>query len=604
MIEDITPPVLNVRSRVHEYGGGACLVDGDTAYLVHFDDQRIYRIGPDAAPRPLTLEFPSPGVRYADLALDRPRNRLLCVCEDHRRTGQEPRNYLVAIPLGRDPGSRPDPGQVLVEGDDFYSNPRLSPDGTRLAWLSWSHPHMPWDETRLWVAELGADGRPRNRRLIAGGHGESVFQPRWSPAGVLHFVSDRSGWWNLYRRDSDSSRPLCPMEAEFGLPQWVFGMSTYAFTDTGRLACTYTRNGLWHLARIDPVDGRLDEADTPYSDFSDLAGGPDRVILRAASPAHPPAIVTYRPADGRLETLHRSTTDLPDRAYLSMPRPIDFPSRDGKGAHALYYPPTNPDCRAPQGELPPLLVRSHGGPTAAASSALNLGYQYWTSRGFAVVDVNYGGSTGYGRAYRARLDGQWGVVDVDDCVDAATWLVERGLADPQRCAIRGSSAGGYTTLAALTFRDRFQAGASWYGIGDLEALLRDTHKFESRYLDHLIGPYPKALDRYRARSPIHAVQQLACPVIFLQGADDKVVPPNQAEAMVAALRRRGLPVAYLLFPGEGHGFRQAANLQRALEAELAFYAKVFGFVPADDLPPLPMESDDKPDPAPPVTEPT
>jgi len=581
-LTDMTSAPFNARNRVHEYGGGAFAVAAGVVYFCHFADQRLYRVAQDGQARPLT---PEGACRYADGVVDRQRGRMVWVCEDHGAGKQEPVNTLVAIDVeGRSTS------QILVGGSDFYSSPRLSPDGSRLAWLSWNHPNMPWDGTALWVGEITPDGSVRDQQLVAGGAEEAVFQPEWSPDGVLHFVSDRTGWWNLYRWQADQVDPLCPMAAEFGLPQWIFGMSTYGFDSAARLVCTYAERGVWRLATLDCGTLRLTPLDLPYSDIGGVTAGDGRVVFMAASPAEALAIVEIDLATGRRNVLRRSTQSTIEAGYLSQAEAIEFPTAHGRTAFAFFYRPVNRDYQVPAGERPPLLVLSHGGPTAAASSALKPAIQYWTSRGIAVVDVNYGGSTGYGRAYRGRLDGQWGIVDVDDCVNAARYLVERGDVDGDRLIIRGGSAGGYTTLCALTFRDVFKAGASYYGIGDLEALARDTHKFEARYEDRLVGPYPQRRDLYRQRSPIHFTDRLSCPVIFFQGLDDKVVPPNQAEAMVAALRAKNLSVAYVPFEGEQHGFRRAETIKRALEAELYFYSRVFGFEAADPIEPVPIDN--------------
>jgi dipeptidyl aminopeptidase/acylaminoacyl peptidase len=579
--EDQPPAPFNVRTRVHEYGGGAYALDGATRYFANFADQRLHHQASAAAPRPLTPD----GYRYADLVVDRARERLIAVREDHTAPGQGPVNTLVAVPL-----EGGDPGRVLVSGNDFYSSPRLSPDGAQLAWLTWNHPNMPWDGTTLWVAPLGPDGALGPAERIAGGAEESIFQPEWSPDGTLFFVSDRSGWWNLYRRRADRVEPVCSRPAEFGLPQWVFRMSTYAFASAAQIVCAYIEQGTAHLATIDTATGALQPLDTPYTYIAEVRAAPGRAVVAAASPHETAAIVEIDLTTGRRTVLRRSIDFEIDPAYISVPRAVEFPTEDGLTAHAFYYPPTNPDFTGPPQERPPLLVKSHGGPTAATSAALNLAYQYWTSRGVAILDVNYGGSTGYGRAYRERLNGRWGIVDVDDCVNGARYLVERGDVDARRLWIDGGSAGGYTTLCALTFRDRFTAGASLFGVSDLEALATDTHKFESRYLDRLVGPYPERADLYRARSPIHFTERLSCPLILLQGLEDAIVPPSQAERMFAAVRAKGLPVAYLAFPGEQHGFRRAENIQRALEAELYFYARVFGFPLADPIPPVPIEN--------------
>jgi len=582
--EDITPAGFNVRTRVHEYGGGAYAVHDGSVYFSNFSDQRVYRHRPGAEPQPMT---PAGDLCYADAVVDIHRRRLVCVREDHRVPGAEPRNTLVGLALDA-PGD--DAGDVLASGDDFYASPRLSPDGRLLAWLSWRHPNMPWDGTRLWVAPVGEDGALGEPLRVAGSDDESVFEPQWAADGALHFVSDRTGWWNLYRWYDRRVEALCPMDAEFGLPQWVFGMSTYAFGQAGEILCAYTQDGRWHLASLAPGQARLTPIDVPYAAIQDVVAGPAGLVFTAGSPELSTAIVRLPPDPGPVQVLRRSSETALDGRLLSSPELMEFPTEGGRTAHALFYAPRNPGYRARPGERPPLLVQSHGGPTAAASSTLNLSIQFWTSRGFAVVDVNYGGSTGYGRAYRERLNGRWGIVDVDDCVNAARHLVRQGRVDTDRLAIRGSSAGGYTTLAALSFREVFKAGASRYGISELESLAADTHKFESRYLDRLIGPYPKDRETYRARSPIHHVDRLSAPVIFFQGLEDRVVPPSQAEKMVKALRGKGLPVAYVTFEGEQHGFRQAANIKRALEAELYFYSRIFGFEPSEDLEPVPIEN--------------
>ncbi|HLW60383.1 MAG TPA: S9 family peptidase [bacterium] len=580
--QDVVPPQFNARTRVHEYGGGAFLAAGGTVYFSHFGDHRLYRRAPGGAPEPLT---PPGQWRYADAIIDRPREGLVCVREDHTDPAREAVNTLVRIDL-----RRPSAGRVLVSGNDFYSNPRLSPDGSRLAWLTWRHPNMPWDGTELWTAEVRDDGGLGRSELIAGGERESIFQPEWSPDGVLHFVSDRTGWWNLYRWRGGQVEPLCGMAGEFGTAQWVFGMSTYGFDGPGRIICAHKARGMWHLGVLDAARGGLEAIEPSFSEVWSVRAGPGYVVLGAGSPSAATAILRIDLASRRTEVLRRSGEITVDPGYLSLAEPVEFPTEGGQTAHGFFYPPRNRDFAAPDGEKPPLLVRSHGGPTGAASATLDLGVQYWTSRGFAFLDVNYGGSTGYGRRYRERLNGEWGVVDVDDCVNGAREMVRRGLVDGTRLIIRGGSAGGYTTLCALAFRSVFKAGASHFGIGDLEVFVRDTHKFESRYLERLVGPYPEMRERYRERSPIHSVDRIACPMILFQGLDDKIVPPNQAELMVAALRAKGLPVAYLAFEGEQHGFRRAENIKRALDGELYFYSRVFRFSPADPIEPVPIEN--------------
>ena len=584
-IADVTPTGFNARSRVHEYGGAALLIDGDTLWFSNFSDQRLYQQTGLQQPRPLTG---GTTLRYADAVLDRSRQRLICVREDHTDTLHEPINSIVAIDL------RDGYETVLIAGHDFFAAPRLSPDGHTLAWLSWDHPNMPWDGTALWCAAVTPDGALADRRQVAGAVDDPIFQPCWSPDGVLHFISERSGWWNLYRLVGTAVEPLCPMEAEFGRPLWNLGVTTYGFTGSGEIVCTYARDGDWHLALLDPKSGALDEIDTPFRKISDLKVGTDFVVFIGGAPNHSDAVVRLDLVTRTSTVLKRAISLQIDPGFLSVPQAITFPTRsataDARFAHAFYYPPCNREYAAPDDDRPPLLVFNHGGPTSAASATLNLSIQFWTSRGFAVVDVNYGGSTGYGRAYRQRLNGNWGVVDVDDALAAAGFLVGRGDADVQRLAIRGGSAGGYTALAALTFHDYFRAGASYYGISDLETLARDCHKFESRYCDSLIGPYPERQDIYVARSPIHFTDRLSSPLILFQGMDDKVVPPAQAEMMFEAVRAKGLPVAYLQFAGEAHGFRRAENIRRALEAELYFYGRVFDFKPADAIAPVPIDN--------------
>jgi len=580
--EDVTPMPFNARTRAHEYGGGSFLVSRGTVYFVNFADQRLYRRQGEEAPQAITTGEKR---RYADAIHDLRRNRLLSVREDFGVGGHEPVNSIVTIRLD---GTGAE--EVLVSGSDFYSSPRLSPDGSRLAWLAWNHPNMPWDGTELWVAEVRADGSLGNAERVAGGPADSVIQPEWSPDGILHFISDRSGWWNLYRWRGGRTESLCPMAAEFGRPPWVFAMSTYGFDSPHRIVCTFVQGGRWRLAFLDTRSGRVEEIETPYTDVREVRVAPGHALLLAGSPTTPTSIVRLDLKGRGLEVLRRSS-DIPiEPGFLSVPEPVEFPTEGGRTAHAFFYAPRNPDHAAPAGELPPLLVRSHGGPTSATSTSLLWDIQYWTSRGFAVLDVNYGGSSDYGREYRQRLNGSWGVVDVDDCVNGARYLVAKGRVDGERLAIRGGSAGGYTTLCALTFRGVFRAGASYYGIGDLEALVRDTHKFEARYLDRLVGPYPERRDLYRERSPIHFTDRLSCPVIFFQGLEDPVVPPNQAEMMVAALRAKGLPVAYLAFAGEQHGFRRAETIRRCLEAELYFYSRVFGFELADPVEPVAIDN--------------
>jgi len=571
---EMNPPPFNARTRVHEYGGGAYKVNQGTVYFTNFVDQRLYETKPGSEPKPIT---PETELRYADLAFDNGRGRMFCVREDHRVKGREAVNTIASMGLGGEDL------KVVVSGNDFYSSPRISPDGLQLAWLTWNHPNMPWDGTELWVAKLDQSGSIEEPEMVAGGLEEAIMQPVWSPGSVLYFISDRSNWWNLYRWRGGEVEPVCQREAEFAVPNWAFAMSNYEFESERSLICSFTEKGTWSVARLNTEEGELEAIETPYTSVSDLHVSKGNAVFVGGSPREAPSIVKLDLSTHAIEVLKRSSDISVDQGYLSTPEPIEFPTEKGLTAHAIYYKPGNKDYTATPGDLPPLLVFTHGGPTGATSTTLSWGIQFWTSRGFAVVDVNYGGSTGYGKEYRERLKGQWGIVDIDDCVNAAKYLVDTGQVDEEKLAIRGGSAGGYTTINALTFRDLFKAGASYYGISDLRVFVGDTHKFESRYLDSLIGPYPEREDLYYSRSAINFLDQINAPMILFQGLEDRVVPPNQAELIVEALRRKGRSVAYIPFEGEQHGFRQAKNIKRSLEAELYFYSKIFGFEPADEI---------------------
>ena len=575
---DISPPGMNVRTRVHEYGGAPSLVARDLVVVSDFATGRLHRVAPDRSSRPLT---PERAWRFADLVLDAGRDRLLAVREDHSGEG-EALNSIVAIPLD---GSAD--VTVLVEGRTFYAAPRISPDGTRLAWVAWDHPNLPWDGTELWLAPLGPEGAGAGDR-IAGSASDWIAQPRWSREGVLHFVAEPTGWMNLQRWSDGRVEPVTDLDAEFAYADWQFGYRNYAFAADGLILAIGRSGGRDRLYR---VTGGAEPTviDLPYTELSALAVEGDRAVFLAAGPTEFSSVVLLDLRDGTHQAIRRSSPTRLEPDDLSVPESIQYPTTGGRTAYGLFYAPKNRSHEAPAAERPPLVVTSHGGPTAQASTGLNVAYQLFTSRGIAVLDVDYGGSTGYGRDYRKRLEGEWGVVDVDDCVAGARWLAERGDVDGDRLAVRGGSASGYTTLCALAFRDLFGAGISYFGIGDLLAFARETHKFESRYLDRLLGPLPEAEQVYRERSPNNHADQIRCPALILQGTEDRVVPLAEAERIVDALWERRIPHAYLTFEGEDHGFRQAPSLIRSFEAELSFLAQVFGFSPADTIEPVHVE---------------
>jgi dipeptidyl aminopeptidase/acylaminoacyl peptidase len=579
----VTPAGTNVRTRVHEYGGAPYVVVGDTVYYSEFTDQRLYALKAGGSAVPLT----PPGYRYADCialpASGTSVGSLICVRQDHTDPAQV-RNALVRLPL---PGGGA--GEVLYADSDFVAYPRLSPDGQRLAFISWNHPNMPWDATELKVAKL--DGQRMGAPVkVAGGPAESVLEPQWDTDGTLYFISDRSGYWNLYAQRSTGVQAVWPRAAEFANPLWSLGQANYALLGDGHAVLRFGEKGFDRLAVVDLRHGSARMLDLPYVDYGHLTRiDAGHVAVIASSVDAPPTIVRIEVKSGSVTTLHRAGPALLAPSAVSIAVPIDFPSAHGRMAHAFYYPPRNPAFQAPPGTLPPLLTLVHGGPTGQASAAYASRIQFWTSRGFAVVDVNYGGSSGYGRAYRQELNGNWGIVDVEDVIAAARYLGATGRADPARTVISGGSAGGYTVLAALSTSDVFRAGADYYGISDMTAIARDTHKFESRYLDSLIGPLPQAQSVYDSRSPLNHLDGFKVPLIVFQGADDPVVPPNQSALIVEALRARAVPVAYLLYPGESHGFRKSENIIRSLQSELSFYGQIFGFTPADQLPPLTIE---------------
>ncbi len=584
---DVTPSRFSVGTAVHEYGARGYTVDDGVVFFSNEHDNRLYRQRPGEKPTAIT---PEGDLRYAAMVVDRGRGRVIAVREDHTTSAEEAVNTIVSI----DAEGRVDAG-VLVSGNDFYATPRLSPDGRSLAWVSWDHPSMPWDGAELWVASFDAVGALGPATRVCGGMPEAAGQPEWAPDGMLYLLSDRSGWWNLYRWRGEEIEPVLPMEAEFAKTYWWIGMGAYGFESARHAICSYGRHGVWRLGRLDLEAGELEPIEVPYTamGWADLRVAPGRVVFGAGAPSMPNSMLELDLASGELTVLRTACELSLDPGYLSTPEAIEFPTENEKTAHAFFYPPTNRDFVAPAGEKPPLLVTVHGGPTGAATMELDLWTQYWTSRGLAVLDVNYGGSTGFGRDYRERLIGEWGVVDVDDSSNGARFLVSRGDVDGERLAITGGSAGGYTALAAMTFRDLFQAGASHFGVSDLEALLDGIHKFDTHSLVGLVGPYPLYRKRYEERSPINYVEQLTCPVIFFQGLDDTIVPADQSQMMFDVLRKRGIPTAYLEFEGEAHGFTKAENIRRTLEAELYFYSRVFGFELAEPVEPVHIENEER-----------
>jgi dipeptidyl aminopeptidase/acylaminoacyl peptidase len=564
----------DIRTRAHEYGGGAFTTQNGRKFYIQNSDQQVYELLEDGNSNKITN---AEKFRYADAVVDENRNLIYVVGEDHSNP-DDIQNVILRVSL--DGSGKQD---IIASGHDFYSNPEISPDGQQLLFLAWDHPNMPWDGTQLWLSDLDESGNIENLQVIAGGAEESIFQPLWDPNGNFYYISDKSGWWNIYEYSAEDHRCLLSKDAEFGLPQWVFGMSTYAVLGPGRLVSTYRDLNGSHLILIDAQKNEWVEIDVPYSDIDQVRGSGKLIAFIGSSADRSSEIVVMDIESNEKYVLRCSSENDMESKNISRPELITFEPRPGEATYGWYYPPTNSAFEAPADEKPPLIVLSHGGPTSYSPGSFSPIKQYWTTRGFAIVDVNYSGSTGYGREYRKRLNGNWGIRDVEDCAAAALHLVEEGKVDSNRLFIKGGSAGGYTTLTALTFMDVFKAGASYYGVGDLESLAKDTHKFESRYLDKLVGEYPKEKRLYQDRSPINHTDQLDCPVIFLQGLDDPVVPPNQAEKMLAALKVKGIPVAYIPFEGESHGFRQASTIVKAIESEFYFYTKIFGIEPADSL---------------------
>jgi dipeptidyl aminopeptidase/acylaminoacyl peptidase len=593
--EEVTPAGVNVRTRVHEYGGGAWkLLGPELCVYVDFADQRVYRLELGGEPVAITPEPDEPaGLRYADFEVTPDGKTLFCVREIHYGA-EEPENQIVWLSV--DGSAEP---QVIGAGHDFFSSPRVSPDGLWLAFISWNHPRMPWDGTELWLTPVHDPGA---RRPLAGGVEEAIAAPAWDSHNRLRFVSDRDGWWNLYRTITDLGAPdagedlpaveqLTSETADFAFPHWVFGLQTHVALEDGTIVAIRTEDATERLVTVPKGGGAVTDLGLPYTSFGtpSLSARGGKVAFGAATPDKSTAIVVLDVGSSEVETVRTASDETVDPGLVSEPRAIEFPTADGDVSHAFYYPPTNAEFTGPEDERPPLIVVSHGGPTAHVTPALDSEFLFWTSRGIGVVDVNYRGSSGYGRAYREKLKGTWGVVDTEDCIAAARFLAETGEVDGERLAIRGGSAGGYATLCALVFHDEFATGASYFGVADTETLATDTHKFEARYLDGLIGPYPERADLYRERSPIHFVERLSAPVILFQGLEDAIVPPAQAETMVAAMAEKGIPHAYLAFEGEQHGFRKSETQIRCFEAELGFYGQILGFEPADELEPVKIE---------------
>ena len=576
-ISETTPEGFNVRNRVHEYGGGAYTVCNGIIYFVNFSDNCIYKQKLDGIPQSIT----NPGKkRYADLLVDSLGKRLICVCEDHENSSAEPVNTLIGISLETGGGV-----DILHTGYDFYASPALSSQGDKLAFIAWRHPYMPWDKSELLLLDMSKSGNQKAQVVCGGTKEEALFQPVWDDNGGLYFVSDRNGWWNLYYYSPEKGCAcIYEMSADFGTPLWVFGLSCFDLNKDNSLICSYTKDGRWYLARL--ADGGLTSYDLPYSDIGYVKTSSNNAYFIASGPQEAKCVVKLDISSGDTEILKSFAAGDFDKAELSQAQVISYPTSNGQVAFGNFYAPTNVLYKASENELPPLIVKCHGGPTSQASTGLDLSIQFWTNRGYAVFDVNYRGSSGFGRAYRQSLNGQWGKYDLDDCISGAQYLADQKMVDRNRLIIRGGSAGGYTVLAALTFSRVFKAGASYYGIGNLEDLVSDTHKFESRYLDSLVGPYPETKQLYKERSPINFIEKLASPVIFFQGLEDKVVPPGQAEQMVEALDKKGLPVAYVTFPEEGHGFRQAPNIKRSLEAEFYFYSRIFSIPLTETVSPV------------------
>jgi dipeptidyl aminopeptidase/acylaminoacyl peptidase len=569
--KEITQAEYNVRTTVHEYGGGAFNVMDGELFFSNYADQKLYHIK-DGKTRVLADRANG---RYANIAFHPDGQTLYSVYEEH---DSDVLNAIASI--DRKSGKV----TIVARGHDFYTSPVISPDGKQLAFITWDVPLMPWDGSTLWLCDIQKDGTLSTPVEIAGGSSEAIIDPRWSPEGVLHFCGDKSGFWNIYKWTGEREAIL-PKSAEFGYPHWVFGISHYGFLGN-KIAAVYTVEGSDRLAIIDVAQDLLEPIELPFTAIHNLRIMGNEIVFEAASPDRPDGFYRFNPETEKLSCIRKSEEVTIDKEYISLPESIAYPTTGGKTAYAFYFPPKNRDFKGPENKLPPLIVQSHGGPTAQAYATYRSRVQYWTTRGFGFLDVNYGGSTGYGREYRDRLLRNWGIVDIDDCVNGALYLANQGRIDKNCMTIRGGSAGGYTTLAALAFRNVFVAGASYFGVSDLEALANDSHKFEAHYDSTLVGPLPEAKRLYKERSPIYHADKISCPMIIFQGDEDKIVPPNQAELMVNALKKNNLPVAYILFEGEQHGFRKAKNIIRSHEAELYFYSKIFNFPLSEEIKPV------------------
>jgi len=555
--QDMLPPGYNARNRVHEYGGASFTVKNDIIYFINYKDQKIYELKPQQMPRAITPE----GTRFADMHVT--PFGIIAVAESH--TGNNPpENYIAQINI--------DSGKVskIASGYDFYAGIAISHDYQHIAWICWNQPNMPWDNNQLWIANLSDNGIISPKQVDPDTPNQSFFQPQWRDDNKLFVVSDKSNWWNIYSIYNLKMSPVFEVESEIGLPQWVFNMSTWGFYNN-KIICTFSDKGIGKLFEYD--NAKLSEIKLPFTSYSQIRSNNTNLVMLAGS-SNKPTMLIKLDHHYKYNVLQTSSQLEISTDYLSQPEHIEFNTTDGRKAYAYFYPPKNKEYQSIPGSLPPLIVQSHGGPTASANANLNLKIQYWTSRGFAFADVNYAGSTGYGREYRKSLEGKWGIYDIDDCSSFAKYLYEHHKVDKNKLAITGGSAGGYTTLAALTFTDTFHVGASHYGVSDLEALAKETHKFEAKYLDKLIGLYPEEKSLYQARAPINHIEKLSAPVIFFQGAEDKIVPPSQAEAMYLALKNKNIKTSYFLFPEEQHGFRKSENIITALEEQRKFFLSI------------------------------